>query len=454
MAEKSHTSDPSSISNRGPWIVLLLLLTAVTALMLWTSGCRKDRDSDDPQQKAGALGALPGLKGSPDKRLQEELARITDEEATPELLAIVDAADENNVAAGFEGLFPPDDLESIRREAEAIVPAGSFTFNPTALQKAIDFRRKYDRQRLEARQAFSRPACNFRIQHTLGFSARMPLVDAALIYARLEECCAAEALAGDDPAPAVESVEYMLRVASRMAAEKHVTVRLEAAFLRTEALKALQSVANHRNAAREHFRKIHAMMREQLADWAPDSHAWIGDRALGMYLYEVVRTGKLESVLTPEELEKFGEEKVLSELQEAAMRTVNDDELYYLEAMRKIIDACSRPYYDRVQVFAAIREDLHQKRDSPEFPLVAGRLLLPDIEKGHIIQARDRANCEAWAMASAMAAGEGLPQVAINPLTGAEYRVVRENGLVEIYNIGSGVDGDNPPVIVPDFASR
>ncbi len=53
-----------------------------------------------------------------------------------------------------------------------------------------------------------------------------------------------------------------------------------------------------------------------------------------------------------------------------------------------------------------------------------------------------------------MAAGEGLPRVAINPLTGAEYKVVRENGIIEIYNVGTGIDGDNPPVIVPDFAAR
>ncbi|MHB8900850.1 MAG: hypothetical protein ACYC6Y_19035, partial [Thermoguttaceae bacterium] len=96
---------------------------------------------------------------------------------------------------------------------------------------------------------------------------------------------------------------------------------------------------------------------------------------------------------------------------------------------------------------------LHQKRNQADFPLVSGRFLLLDIEKGHVIQARDRANCEAWALALALACGDQPPDTTDNPLTGRPYRVQRDGKAILIYDIGTGLDGDNPPWIVPDMSA-
>ena len=53
--------------------------------------------------------------------------------------------------------------------------------------------------------------------------------------------------------------------------------------------------------------------------------------------------------------------------------------------MRQIIESCISPYHKRPAMFAAIEKDLQTKRNTPEFPFVAGRLLLLDIDKGHAI---------------------------------------------------------------------
>jgi len=90
-----------------------------------------------------------------------------------------------------------------------------------------------------------------------------------------------------------------------------------------------------------------------------DADAWIGDRALGMWVYEVVRAGKLMDILTPEELQRFSDEGILADLPERVRQTVNEDELYYLETMRKIIAGCDQPFYTRVELFGAIKEELH-----------------------------------------------------------------------------------------------
>jgi len=425
-----------------------LSFVLATVLLL---GCDGGENKNGPDMSAAvAYGKLPGLRASPDKRLQDELARIVEEGATPELLAksLVTAGD--NAATVFKELFPAKKVESIFLESEEIFPDGPFSFNPISLEMASQFRRQYEEQRLKAQDALLRPACHMGIRHDHGYSDELPLVNIFWICARLEAFLAAESLADGDPTAALEAVEHILRLAGLMGAEKNATVRLQAAFMRTEALSVLQSIANHKKTSREDLQRAHAAIREQLADWPPDSHAWIGDRALGMYAYELARTGQLASILTPEEIEGFQDEGILFQLPAAAGREINDDEAYYLDAMRRIIDSCDEPYYTRLDVFEEIRKDLHDKRTSPDFPVIAARLLLPNIEKGHVIQARDRANCEAWALATALASGMESPPVDANPLTGKPYRVLRENAIA-VYDVGPGTDGDNPPVIVPDL---
>ena len=414
-------------------------------------GCGGSENKQNPDMPAAVVyGKLPGLRAAPDKRLQDELARIVEEEATPELLAKPRVAAGDNAATVLNELFPAKKVGAIFLKSEEIFPDGPFSFNSLSLEKAIQFRRQYDEQRLKARDALLWPICDMGIRHDQGYSDDLPLVNVFWICARLEAFMAAQSLADGNPTAAIEAVEYILRLAGVMGAQKNATVRLQAAFLRTEALSVLQSIAKHKKTSREDLQRVHAAIREQLADWPPDSYAWIGDRALGMYAYELARAGMLDSILTPMEIESLKEEEVLFQLPAAAARKFNDDEAYYLDAMRKIIDCCEEPYHTRLDVFEEIRKDLHDKRNSPDFPVVAGRLLLPNIEKGHVIQARDRANCEAWALATALATGIEPPAVDINPLTGKPYRVLREN-VIAVYDVGPGTDGDNPPVIVPDF---
>jgi hypothetical protein len=194
-----------------------------------------------------------------------------------------------------------------------------------------------------------------------------------------------------------------------------------------------------------------AVTRDQLNTWPDDAGAWIGDRALGMHAYELVRAGLLGELLTEEEIERFEAEKILDQLPAAAMRNVNRDELYYLLAMRKVIEGCKRPFFERRSVLAEIADDLQAKRDSLEFPVVAGRILLVDLEGGHAIQAADRARVEAWALALSLAAGDEPSGLEISPLTGKKYLVEREAGVIRVWPSGDRQSGDLP-VVVPDLA--
>jgi len=434
-----------------PAAYILALLT-----LAWATGC--GRGEDDPRRRSAELfGDLPGLSETPDPPLRDELARLVDEGGTPALLGRSTVADADNAAVALMGLFKPHAIPRMLRNAREIFPTGRFRFDPARLERAIHFRHWHEDERVQARAALARPACDFPIEYTAGFAADLSCVEVVRLCVDLEAFHAAEQLfSRDDVAGAIDSLEVMFRLTAHLAAVKHPTVRLEAALVRQDVLAVVRAVVEHPDInkpliSRGQLAALAAVTRDQLNTWPDDAGAWIGDRALGMHAYELVRAGLLGELLTEEEIERFEAEKILDQLPAAAMRNVNRDELYYLLAMRKVIEGCKRPFFERRSVLAEIADDLQAKRDSLEFPVVAGRILLVDLEGGHAIQAADRARVEAWALALSLAAGDEPSGLEISPLTGKKYLVEREAGVIRVWPSGDRQSGDLP-VVVPDLA--
>ena len=96
-----------------------------------------------------------------------------------------------------------------------------------------------------------------------------------------------------------------------------------------------------------------------------------------------------------------------------------------------------------------VNEDRH--RPAVTRPAKSPRPLLPDIRKGQAIQAQDRANWEAWALVLAVATGRKPPPYQTNPLTGEKYQYAKYGSEIGVTNFGSGEEGDNPSIIVPDL---
>jgi len=399
---------------------LLLIFAAVVSGTL--AGCDGGQEPDEtaPLRPADFADLAP-LKEIPNAKLRDELARIEEEGGTPELLSRRAIADELNVAAGLRELFPEDQVASIREKSRSIFPPGRFEFNPIQLQKAIHFRTKYDQQRLKAREALKRPECRFDIPFTDGLLVELRFVPVVHLCADLEAYRAAESLSEGKLDEAAESLGYMLRLASCLGAEKCALTRLHAAQIRTKAFGVLQAVVKHPAIEQKHLERLRDMVDEQLESWPDDAWAWIGERSSGLHFYAMVADGLLEDLLTEEQKGRFDAQSEREEFAATAKRTVETDVLYYLETMRKIIESCRQPYCLREDLFDAISEELQQRRNAADFPLVAGRLLLPDIRQQHADQAQDRANWEGWALALALATGRPLPPHTINPLTGKEY---------------------------------
>jgi len=423
---------------------LIAMLAAVTV-----PGCAGEEGDQRDLGPGEGLGSLPGLRAAADPWLRDELARIEKEGGTPEQLSARHVPAERNAGAELAELFPEAQIDGLLAQSEKLLPEGEFRLGPAALEEAVALLRRYDRERLAARAALKRPECDFGIRFTDGFAAKLDFIRPVRLLARLEAFCAAEALSQNDPQTAADSLGTMLRLAECLGAQQHIEPRLEAALLRAEAFRVLQAVLLHRRTGAADLERLRGIVLGHLSRWPDDARAWFGERALGLWAYEVVRQGRAIELLTDKEIEQFQEQEILDGFPEAALRNADRDERFYLRTMRAVIESRDRPYHARTEQFRAIRAELHERRASPEFPLVAARLLLPDVWPAQHMQARDRANWEAWAVALTAATGAGPAPFEICPMSGKRYRVEKVGDDVFVTGFGTGEDGDFPEIRVP-----
>ena len=284
-----------------------------------------------------------------------------------------------------------------------------------------------------------------------GVLADMEFLDPLAIGCRMEAATAALSLADNRPDDALPHLETMLRAARLLAAEPNVTLRIAAVNVRADALQVLRAIAAHEHASRATHEQLFALLTLQTADWPDDARTWIGDRAAGLLVYELVRDGQYLSLLTKDEVRALEEQRIVRVTAKAVMRHIDEDELFYLRAMQRMIDACPSPYSQRAAVLQQIRSELAASEATADYPLVAGNVLLADFETGHRRQAEDFSRCQAWTLALGTTLGRETIAAPTNPLTGRPYQIERTPLSVTVADV---IDGRDEPCIVPLLAQR
>ena len=422
----------------------LALLAILSMLCCASCEARRGAKSFD-EQTLESLADLPGARETTHALLRAESARITEEGGTPAQLVQNDLPPTENAAIALADLFAQKSLGWIGDRTEALFPVGRFQFNPVAMEGLNRFLEDHRFELDGLDEALLRGNCDFQIDFRRGFFADTSFVDTVSICARFEAFRVAQHLAANEPIEAVSPLRAMFRLIGFLASERSVEARLSAAVLRSEALLVLEAIAQHPATTSSEVIALYQIIQEQIQSWPSDSAAWIGDRALAMHSYEVIRIGKLMMLLTTDEIEIFRAEGMLRNMPSALKRTADQDEHYYLDVMRKIIASCDRPFHTRKALFQQIRSDLRDLRDTSDYPVAAARLFLTDIERGQAIQARDRALTEMWAIALALAAGLDPPDFRINPYSGKEYVVLKEESAASVW---TGESGDGH-IVVP-----
>ena len=472
------------------------------ALALALAGCAKPGPSElSTDEDVQALGELPGLRKTADARLLEELARIEQQGGTARLLCR-EVPDKENVWKGLERLILPDFRDSNLEKTSEIFnrlyyrprdlkPRDSgprdygryLVINLRVLAEATGFREEKQKQQVAADEALERQQCDFGLDPMMGVLNDLSFIDTVRVLAHLEAFLAADFLAlgevmsdlspgEESPAAenldktprqyAIDSVGIMLRLAHLLAQQKHVTTRLSGAAVREDALVVTRAIVDHPLTTRDDLEKLYELIEKQLSTWPADADVWIGDRAMGMHSYELVRAGHFYLLVGEEQLAAFKQEGISAELPVAVIDHADEDELYYLQTMRKIITVLQElpakrtaaSFQARQKVLADMQQELKRRRYDVQ-TLVACRVLLPGMRLVVTRLAEDRAACELWALALAEALGRSRPQLVprINPIDGSEYMIRTETdgrqAVVVAWHTGKGIGGASQPVLVP-----
>lgn len=424
-------------------------LVIVCMLALACNGCAKHRTAKVKELEAvQQLGSLPLLRQTHDPRLKAELARIVAEKATPELLASQDIKSSTSetllsaeqLAIKLSQLVTPVELQAALRQLDKIYPAGKFQFGPVRLRQALQLESQFAQQRREYIDLFTQPNFRFRVNWLRGLLADLSFIEHAELCHRLLAIGVADSLAAGQPSEAVLPLRQMLDIDCKLAEVENVAARMAAVDLHAEALRVLESVLQHPRSSVDMATVFFAVVQDQLQNWPPDQRAWIGDRALGLHTYEMVRDGRLLSILSEAEIRELKKKQQYVAFVKAVTESVDADERFYLAAMRELIAACDRPFYQRSANYNDFHEKLDEVRDTPRFPLFAAKILFPGIESSQREQALDRAGFEAWSLALATMLGKTAQPKQVNPLTGEPFKIERTEQAIEV----SAIDPDNP----------
>ncbi len=145
---------------------------------------------------------------------------------------------------------------------------------------------------------------------------------------------------------------------------------------------------------------------------------------VGFFAYDMVRRGQLLNLLTSEEVETFRRGEDVQRWTWRVLKSLDDDEVFYLETMRRLIDSCQEPYAARGPILNDCAARLDRLRGTPRHPFLAAQVLLVNVATAMRRQAADRARCEAWRLALAAAAGLAADPPPVNPLTGTPFALV------------------------------
>ncbi|MCA9100875.1 MAG: hypothetical protein KDA63_07000 [Planctomycetales bacterium] len=434
------------------WLTVVAGVTVVSMI----SGCdaKPTRLERDILRVVDHYGGLKGVGDSPNEALRNEVERIRQEGGMPRQLDEAGVPDEENLATGLVDLVKKRRIQSVLEYSEELLPGDWLHFEAPQLEEVRAFLVSHHDALGQIDAALTRPRCDFHVQHAAGYFADTRPVEYAVIAGRLKTLEAAVRLHDEGPAAALGPLRAIFRLAECLSQEKQVTCRLHAARLRHDALLVMAAIVADERAGQRNVGEVYELLRQQLDGWAPESDVWIGDRALGMHVYEVVRDGRLAHLLTDAEHDALVQEAEEGQFLAAAEANVDGDELFYLETMRKLIDACDRPSYDRGEVFTEIDEQLGRAEAIGEYPLVAGRMLLTNVRRAQETMAADRAMCEVWALALASALDVKPPSYSVNPFTGEAYRTDVDDGIVYVYpgmNSAAGGTAPEQPITIRQF---
>ena len=423
-----------SISNRELtcgicWLPGVLL----AGLLGFALGCRPNDES--ARESISGFGELELTQRTSDSKLQEELARIQGSGGFPLQLQQRQprAGSEGDLTALCQTAFPSTErILSIDRAFEAVWPESGLRFTDVGLEHARRLAEPHQRLREVVMSRILQDESGFCIAFDQGMSAPTLWLDTVGLVARLEAIELASSVHQGHPDDALESLADLTRLAEKLEGSASLVAHLKAVDVRRWVIEGIQMIANSSQATQATHRTLYEMVTRDREKEDDESLAWIGDRAMGLHTYEMVRAGEYLSLLSDDEIAALEERNEKMDKALVVRRNVDHDELFYLDTMRLLISGSSKPYHARRAEVDAWFESLDQRAEEPRYPAVAAELLLVGVSTAQQRLARGRARRDAWWLALAEATGNSPSEPVLNAETGVPFVVTREAERLEV----------------------
>lgn len=429
---------------------LLLLLLAATA------GCREQPVETHVTDQMRQFSDLAEVEATHVQALRDEIARIKAEQGTPEqLMSRVKSLPPNqDLNAELAKLFPDQDrLDRILARLDPFVLRDDGRIDDEGLYLLVKLAEQYESDRQQIAVAAGRPNVRMWVDYEMGFAADLNTIEALRVGYRLELIRALhlvdqgrlhEALTGP--------VTRIFHYAFLLDQVWHLAHRLTAVGFRAQALGVVARIVDHPDCTYQLAELARNQLLYALRRLPVEREAWMGDRAIGLHAFEMVREGYFLSLLSEEESNRLKDAGNRYGTARMAVQNVDYDQLFYLRHMRAIIESSQRPYYQRGDTIQALILDTHEREEGGEYPLVSLEVLLTDVGSVQRRFAKDRARLEIWTIALSHATGQQLPSSDRNPHTGESYEIVDSDGRVVVGGLDLGSGEVNPDV--PDYRAR
>lgn len=439
---------PHAASRRGPATAVglgptnqstirLLVCGIFLGLLAW-SGCQNNQVTVSDMVTQAAK--LEKTKQSSHALLQDELRRLSTERALPDQIdgrrhAV--ATHPESLAAKIHEILDDAQTERILKRLPDFFPAGRQSLNAVTIESSAGFLKFYSRAHQAAREALDGPQSPFDWLATDGWFADTRYTDRTTALCGLELIAGMDALSSREPARCIAALSYAGRLIRLLAEDGHLTARLAAIDLRDKWLQLVDSAARQPEFQREDLQQILEMLLRQIAQWPDETVAWVNDRAVGLQTYEIVRQGHYLSLLSKAEAEALEADGMHLIKARAVQRYIDDDQVFYLDIMRRLIDLHRFPYFERRKVLNSIEDQLLVADQLEKYPQVAVEVLMPDVMTATERIADDRARCEAWALALSAALGATPPEYKINPGNGQPYDLLISDEYIELLGLSA-----------------
>jgi len=395
---------------------------------------------EQEEERPGGLYLAKTL-GQAQDSIREEIAVIRQENGLPEQVFQRNIPPDENVGALLTKEISLFDQNACDRLRDSISAYGPWHVDKEMLQTQAAILTAFKPQRDRLRELLENPDAQFEqdfLGTNLGLVPDDQNIDYAWSYLTLEECEVARCLQEGDMDGAVEALKSMLRFTELAAQTQFAEMRIHTAYMRENVLRILQTLALDPKFMPKHADTIFRMLHQTLTDWPSDAKCWIGDRASGLKLFELIRQGRIGEALTDDDLEELRrfdvlgfetprENKQITLLDRVAFykpQSCDKDQDYYLKAMRTLIDSCSQQFYARLQTLNRISDDLQSQQGKKDYPAIS-RLLLRGIRESMQKQAMDKARVEAWYLALATSLKLTVKEGAVDPVRGQPYVITR-----------------------------